>query len=415
MCPVVRSPPTMNNNGERWILPSGVEEMLPADAAQVEYARRKVLDLFHSWGYDQVITPFIEFLDSLFVGAGSDLDLHTFKVIDQLTGRLMGIRTDMTPQIARMDARERGSNATSRLCYLGTVLHALPDELSGSRSPFQIGAELFGHSSLEGDCEIICLMLETLSALGLNDVHLDLGHVGIYRGLVHAADLNREQEAELHNALQLKSQAEVDQKLAAWSVSPTMRSMLGALVGLHGDRNTLDWARRELQPAPDEIHIAIDTLAALADAVQMRSNDLPIHFDLAELRGYSYHTGVLFGALVSGQAREIARGGRYNETADVLGASRFATGFSADLHTLVRLAPTAADIDRPLRILAPWDDDPELLRTIRCLRKQGQRVVYALPTQTKPPLPIADTYNCNHSLTQVDGQWVVRPLSGDKT
>ncbi len=401
----------MDSSKQHWLLPSGSAALLPEYASRVELGRRKALDLFRSWGYQQVITPYIEFLDPQSVDSDSELTLHTFKVIDQLTGKLMGIRADMTPQIARMDAHT-GSPPNNRLCYLGTVLHALPDELSGSRSPFQIGAELFGHGGLESDCEIICLMLETLYHLGVADVHLDLGHIAIYRELVNAAQLSEGQEAGLRHALRLKARSEVEQLLAAWSLSPTMCSMLTALVDLHGDRAVLSRARNALQGAADAIHGAIDELEVLADAVQAQHPDVPVHFDLAELRGYEYHTGAVFAALVPKHAKEVARGGRYYGVSADNAAKRLATGFSADLHTLVGMAPTPESPPPALRILAPWSDDPQLLHTIRQLRAKGRCVIYDLPPpQSSAAPPATHHLRCDHVLTKADDQWVVLPDS----
>ncbi|MEW8432056.1 MAG: ATP phosphoribosyltransferase regulatory subunit, partial [gamma proteobacterium symbiont of Ctena orbiculata] len=322
---------------ERWILPDGIDEVLPPEAGIIERKRRELLDLYGSWGYDFVIPPFVEFLDSLLTGTGSDLDLNTFKLTDQLSGRMMGIRADITPQAARIDAHHIRSQCPTRLCYLGTVLHTRSDGFAGTRSPLQIGAELYGHSGVESDIEVLRLMMETLRTTGVEDVYLDLGHVGIYKGLAEQAGLNKYQERELFAALQRKAMPEVERLLDAFAIDPGHAAMLARLGALNGD-NALRQATELLREASDRVKEALHYLQMVADQIALWLPQIPVHFDLAELRGYHFHTGVVFAAFVPGSGKEIARGGRYDAIGSVFGRSRPATGFSTDLKPLIRVA-----------------------------------------------------------------------------
>jgi ATP phosphoribosyltransferase regulatory subunit len=364
---------------ERCLLPAGIEETLPAEAEAIEGLRRELLDLFSSWGYRLVIPPFIEYLESLLTGTGKDLELKTFKLTDQLSGRLMGVRADMTPQVARIEARHLRSDQPVRLCYLGTVLYALPDGVARSRSPIQLGAELYGHGGIESDCEVLCLMLETLRRAGVGDVHLDLGHVGIFRGLARQAQLGAEDEAVLYEALQRKAVSEIDTLLAP--LKKPVSGMIRDLAGLNGGEEILSEAARRLSKASPEVSAALDALRALAEALRGHFPEVPVHFDLAELRGYRYHTGVVFAAFVPGSGQEIARGGRYDNIGRDVGRARPATGFSADLKALMRVRAPAEETRQQDGILAPWSSAPELQRLVRELRDAGERVIYALPGQ----------------------------------
>ena len=364
---------------DRWLLPEGVDEILPPEAARLERLRRRLIDLYVGWGYELVITPFIEYLDSLLIGTGHDLDLATFKLTDQLTGRMMGVRADMTPQVARIDARGLRREDPVRLCYIGTVLHALPDGFTRTRAPVQVGVELYGHAGIESDCEVVCLMLETLALAGVRDVHLDLGHVGVFRGLARKAELVDADESALHGALQRKARAEVDEIVAALPAGGSGAAMIKSLVDLNGDWEVIERARALLGDAGDDVTAAIDRLERLAREVRARAPDVPIHFDLAELRGYRYHTGVVFAALVPGHGQEIARGGRYDEIGAVFGRARPATGFSTDLKSLATLAPAESETRGQDAILAPWSDEANLLAEVRALRGRGERVIYDLP------------------------------------
>jgi ATP phosphoribosyltransferase regulatory subunit len=388
---------------DRWLLPEGIEEVLPNEALGIETLRRKILDLFASWGYRLVIPPLIEFLDSLLVGTGHDLDLQTFKLIDQISGRLMGLRADMTPQVARIDARTATDSLPARLCYLGTVLHTQSDHLEKSRSPMQVGAELYGHAGSASDLEIIRLMLEMLAVSGVTDVHLDLGHVGIYRGLVCCAGLPQEREVELFEILQRKDRAELNSFLDDMHVEPGVSAMLAALLDLNGPYRIIDVAASRLALAGEFVGQALSELRLVADTLKRLFPALPINFDLAELRGYHYQTGVVFAAFVPGYGREIARGGRYDDIGKVFGRARPATGFSADVKVLARLSTAKPDVVPHAGIFAPAIDDPDLYETVRNLRAEGKIVVQELPGQTEGPREMG----CSFELRKQDHEWKV--------
>lgn len=396
------------SGSEPWLLPAGIEEVLPGEAARLEQARRSVIDLLSSWGYELVIPPLIEYLPSLLTGTGGDLDLQTFKLTDQLTGRLMGIRADMTPQVARIDAHHMKRDVPVRLCYLGTVLHTRPNGFSGSRSFLQVGAELYGHQGIESDVEILCLMLETMAVAGVQQVHLDIGHVGIYRGLAQQAALTAEQEITLFDALQRKARSELDELLASFRVAVAVAAMLRGLIDLHGGEDVLRRAAACLAQASDPVREGLERLAALAGQLHRWVPHVPLHFDLAELRGYRYHTGVVFAAFVPGHGQEIARGGRYDDIGSLFGRSRPATGFSTDLKTLVALAGEPPEgASRAGAILAPYADDVSLGRKVAGLRASGERVIYALPRQTARPWELG----CDRVLVWDGAQWALLPAS----
>lgn len=367
----------------RWLLPEGIDELLPPRAWTLEHMRRDLLDLFRSWGYELIIPPFVEFLDSLLTGAGSDLDLQTFKLTDQGSGRLMGVRADMTPQAARIDAHQLRRDVPTRLCYLGTVLHTRSDGFAGSRSPLQIGAELFGHAGVESDVEVISLMMKTLERASVKDVHLDLGHVGIYRGLVRQAGLDETAEKALFDALQRKAVPEIQELLQELKLPKAEAAMLAALAELNGD-DALERARQVLADANQDVLDALTYLEQVAAAIQGCLPEVPVHFDLGELRCYHYQTGVVFAAFVPGLGQEIARGGRYDAVGEVFGRARPATGFSADLKLLMRLGggfDTGA-ANAQGAVFAPCAGDPELQARIKELRSQGRQVICALPGQS---------------------------------
>ncbi len=387
---------------ERWLLPEGIEEILPDEALRLERLRRNLLDLLGSWGYELTMPPLIEYLDALLTGTGRDLDLQTFKLTDQLSGRLMGVRADMTPQAARIDAHYLKRECPVRLCYVGSVLRTRPDVFAGSRELLQLGAELFGHAGPESDIEIVGLMLAGLSAAGLKNVHLDLGHVGVFRGLANAAGFPETLENELFEALQRKARMQVESLLAQSSASVGIRKMLAALIDLNGGAETLGAAREVLREAPSVVHAALANLEAIAGNVA-RSGP-PVYFDLAELRGYRYYTGVVFSAFVPGQGQAVAQGGRYDGIGRAFGRARAATGFSTDLRRLSRFI--AADpVNVATGILAPHDEDTALAGAIAGLRASGERVVQHLPGSTGG----ARELGCNRELIQNNGQWTVKP------
>ncbi len=391
---------------KRWLLPEGIEELLPAQAWRLERLRRELLDLYRSWGYELVIPPFVEYLESLLTGTGNDLDLQTFKLIDQLSGRLLGLRADMTPQAARIDAHRLRREAPSRLCYLGTVLHTRPAGFSGSRSPMQAGAELYGHVGADSDVEIMALMLETLALTGVSDVQLDLGHVGIYRGLAQDAGLDEAQEAVLFDALQRKALPEIDALLGSLDLSTAQRQRLAALADLNGGEEVLEQARQLLRDGGEAARRALDNLQDIATLAGRRLPSVSLYFDLAELRGYQYQTGVVFAAFVAGYGEEIARGGRYDDIGKVFGRARPATGFSTDLRLLMQLGEREWPA-MPGAILAPAEEDEALRDKVRALRAAGESVVWQLAGQAGTPAGMG----CDRVLRWNGSEWVVEPLS----
>lgn len=397
-------------NADCWLLPEGIEDILPNETATLEFLRRDVLQLFHSWGYQRVIPPMVEFLDSLLTGSAYDLELETFKVIDQLSGRLMGVRADMTPQVARIDARlNLNKSQASRYCYLGTTLRTRGSHLERSRSPLQIGAELYGFAGYHADVEVIRLMLEMLAMSGLLHVQLELGHVGIYQSLVKLAGLNSQQEITLFDILQRKAHVELAEFVNDCYVDAAMQSMLLALPDLCGDRSVLSRARTVLKQADDSVYQALDVLENIESALAVHFPLLDVHFDLTELRGYHYKTGVVFAAFVPGFGREVARGGRYDSIGNGFGESRPATGFSADLKILARLGGPLRDQPEDKSIIAPSLDDPELHNLVRDLRASGHVVIEAMPDQQIEDNPMG----CAEQLVQENGRWHVKSIRNE--
>ena len=392
-----------------WLLPAGVEEVLPPEAGELEALRRSILDLFSTWGYELVMPPFLEYLQSLLDGTGPDLDLRTFKVTDQPSGRLLGLRADMTPQVARIDAHRLARGAAPvRLCYAGTVLHARAGRVPGARAPIQIGAEIYGHGGVESDVEAIALMLEMLRRAGVERPHLDVGHLAVFRGLARGAALGEEKRGALFAALQRKAEAEIGDLLEG--VPAPWREWLGHLAELNGGPETLDEAARRFgggPPVPPEVEAALSDLAAVSEGLRRRGE--PVHFDLAELRGYRYHGGIGFAAFVPGHGREIARGGRYDGMTTVAGRPRPATGFSADLRTLHRLAGRRSAPRGG--VLAPWPEGADAdgcERAVRELRAAGERVVYRLPG----PSGEAHDLECDRELVRAGDGWTAVPAGG---
>ena len=390
---------------DRWLLPEGIEEVLPPQARQLEVMRRELLDLYDSWGYELVMPPFIEYLESLLTGTGHDLDLQTFKLTDQLTGRLMGVRADMTPQVARIDACHLDNASPARLCYMGTVLHTRSDDFGGSRSPLQIGAELYGHAGMESDIEILSLMVETLRQSGIDKIFIDLGHVGIYRGLVKQADLDEAQQEALFDAMLRKSRPDMHELFKDWSLDKEVADKFLALAELSGDEQVLQEAKQVLKGCDASVMAAIDYLQQMSGMLRTQLSGLSLHFDLAELRGYNYHTGVVFAAFVPGHGQAIAKGGRYDDIGHVFGQARPATGFSTDLKTLFNLS--SRQTKSVGAIFAPGESDAGGLKEkIRQLRSSGERVICHLPGQAGN----ARDMGCDRQLVDHKGEWQVEPL-----
>ncbi len=384
-----------------WLLPEGIHNTLPAQAQTLETLRRQLLDLYRSWGYELVMPPFIEYLDALLIGTGADLELDTFKLIDQLSGRMMGIRADMTPQVARMEAHQLQRAVPTRLCYIGTVLRTQPQGLSRSRSPLQVGAELYGHAGVASDIEILRLLLATLATVHLTDLHIDVGHVAIYRSLLAQAQLNAEQSEILFDIVQRKAQPELQQCLAEWSIAENLRTPLAHLLELNGNVTVLSQARAVLQTAPPAVHQALDELEQVAVATADN-----IQFDLAELRGYGYHTGLVFNVYVDGYGDAIAQGGRYDDIGKTFGRARPAVGFSTDLKILAAVGQLSTP-SQEAKIYAPANDDAKLQQKINQLRQQGRCVIQALSGQNES----AQQMGCQQHLSQRQGQWRVMDIT----
>ncbi|MDA8389681.1 MAG: ATP phosphoribosyltransferase regulatory subunit [Gammaproteobacteria bacterium] len=391
---------------DRWLLPDGIEEMLPPAARHAERVRRALLDLLDGWGYELIMPPLVEYLESLLTGVGEELDLKTFKLTDQLTGRMMGVRADMTPQAARIDAHYLRREEPVRLCYMGPVLRTRPDEFGGAREPLQIGAELFGQAGSRADGEVLRLMLAVLERAGCRDLHVDIGHVGVFHALTRAAGIDKTGEGELSQALHRKAKPEIDALLDGWTLAPAQRDSLRALADLHGPLEELPAAMARLQAAGELVRAAIGDLAAVGQRLAQRHPHVRWHFDLAELNGYSYYTGIVFAAYTPGYGQAVAQGGRYDEIGRAFGRSRPAVGFSADLRVLLRLQGHPDPAVKA--IFAPWGDDDGLLAAIRGLRERGERVIEAL--QGDPGE--AARMGCDRMLTERDGQWTVTVMKG---
>ncbi|QFU74580.1 ATP phosphoribosyltransferase regulatory subunit [Halioglobus maricola] len=386
---------------DRWQLPDGIEEVLPAQAATVESLRRRLLDLFRAWGYELVIPPLVEFTDSLLIGLGHDLDLLTFKLTDQLSGRSMGVRADITPQVARIDAHSLAPEGVSRLCYAGSTLHTRPKSLMASRSPIQLGAELYGDDSLAADVEVIRLMLATLDAAELQStITLDLGHVGIFEAVLDSAQLDAGLEATIFDCLQRKSVPDLTAALARAEIDATTAELIVGLVDLHGDDSVLADAREFFAERAPQALAAVEALADVATDIRRQRPDIRIYFDLAELRGYHYHTGIVFAAYVPGHGQALANGGRYNDVGEVFGRARPATGFATDLKALMGLAAAASEPKGAISM--PDSDDPELLAQAEALRAAGEIVINTLGG--------AVDVRCDRELTDQDGSWELKPL-----
>ena len=372
---------------------------MPPFSWRMERVRRSILDLFWSHGYELIQPPMLEYLESLLTGTGHDLDLKTFKLVDELSGRHMGLRADITPQVARIDAHLMNYKGVNRLCYSGSVLQTKPDNMLGTREPLQIGAELFGHAGLESDFEVQNLMVEALTLAGVKDVLIDLGHVAIFRALVSQSEQSAAREMELFQALQSKD-ARLIAELTA-DLDSSLAKAFCALPELNGDSEILARAKDQL-PANASIHAALDELNRLGGMLRQRG--IKVTYDLAELRGYHYHSGIVFAAYANDFRDAVAKGGRYDEVGKAFGRSRAATGFSMDLREAL------SNADLPLRsgVLAPYlNGDSALEKTIETLRKRGERVVTELPGVTSNAVELG----CDRRLVFASGLWQIKLIS----
>jgi ATP phosphoribosyltransferase regulatory subunit len=395
----------------RWLLPQGIEDVLPERAEAIEGLRRRVLDLYHRWGYALIMPPEVEFVDSLLTGVGGDLDLRTLKVVDQASGRLMGFRADMTPQVARVDAHRLGEDGPRRLCYAGTVLRAHPDNYGRSRAPLQIGAEVFGVASPAADAEIMGLMAATLSEVGIRDFTLDLGHVGLYRALTADLDLDADGDEALREAVRRKDADAIAAILAG--ADGELREALTALSGLHGGLDVLKEARAACAVNAGA-RAALDELEELVERLGRRDLGDQLSLDLGEVRGYDYHTGPVFAAYVAGQGDAVLYGGRYDGIGAAFGHSRPATGLSGDLKLLAELM--AVPEAQPEGVLAPAEGGGELQRAIQSLRAQGIRVVQCLEGEPSQDLTAqARGLGCAQVLVFDEAHgWRAQPVDADE-
>jgi ATP phosphoribosyltransferase regulatory subunit len=387
-----------------WLLPEHIADALPHEAARIERLRSRVLDLFRVHGYELVIPPMLEYLDSLLTGAGSDLKLRTFKLVDQLSGRTLGVRADMTPQVSRIDAHLLNRQGVTRLCYCDSVLHTLPASLAASREPIQLGAELYGYPGIEADIEVVRLMDGALRTACAPASRIDVSHAGVFRALAKAAGLDEDAEQKILQFLQSKDVPGLRDGCA--DIEAPCRLALLSLPGLYGGAEVLDEARAKL-PALPEIAAALDALRALQGALP----ELPLSFDLADLRGYNYHNGIVFSAYHPGFSGAIAQGGRYDGVGRAFGRARSATGFSMDLRVVASLvegdeAPADA-------VLAPCAaGDGILAARIAALRAAGTVVVELLPGEARDARA-GEGPPCDRCLVRENGDWIIRAIDGE--
>ena len=378
-----------------WLLPDHLADVLPSEARHIEELRRLALDGARRYGYELVMPPLLEHLESLLTGTGSSLELQTFKLVDQLSGRSLGLRADTTPQAARIDAHLLNRPGVTRLCYCGPVLHTRPDGPYATREPLQFGAELFGHDGLEADLEVLQLALHVLAQSEVGQVSVDLGDARIVKSVLAGVELDPAVRQSIHQALAAKDTSSLQQLVSG--LPPAVGQALLSLPALYGDVSVLTQAQSVLAPWPQALQ-ALQQLQWLASHL-----DVPVTVDLADLRGYAYYSGARFAIYVPGASDALVRGGRYDEVGAVFGRKRPAVGFSLDLKSLVAVVPRPA-----LRaaIRAPWGEAPELRQAIAALRERGDTVVCVLPGHESD----VDEFDCDRELVQVADRWVVRAL-----
>lgn len=357
---------------DRWLLPDGVEEILPAEAKAIDSLRRRLLDLYSTWGYDMVIPPLLEYTDSLLIGLGRDVDLLTFKVTDQLSGRTLGIRADITPQTARMDAHSFNRTGANRLCYAGHVVHTRPKNPLATRTPIQAGLEFYGESGIGADIEVVSLLLESLQVAGLPRLHIDLGHVGIYRAIAADSGLTKAQEDTFFELLQRKATTEIRAWVDANIADSTKAQLFLSLPALAGNKLVLQKAR-ELFGGVKAAQAAVDQLNEVASVIEQRYPDAELYFDLGELRGYHYLTGLVFAAFAPGYGNPIASGGRYDHIGEVFGRARPATGFAVDITAISKLGVLTKTSVSAIAVIETGDAQQWAM--IQSLRAQGQRII----------------------------------------
>ena len=389
------------SNQKNWLLPSGIEEDLPDQALHIEDLRGKVLNLFRVWGYNLVIPPMLEYLESLLVVDDENLNLRTLKLTDQLNGRMMGLRADMTPQVARIDAHRFAKEYSNRLCYIGTVIHARPIDISGVREMVQFGAEIYGHVETDSDIEVICLMLEVIRTIGIDNMQLGLGHVGIYSALIQDAGLDAQTKSALFPLIQMKATHEAEVYLSEKKIATKHIDRLVQLVDLHGGVEVLEQARKMF--SGNKVEKALQELITVSERLDALGIVDQLHYDLADLGGYRYDSGIIFAAFVKETGKEIARGGRYDDIGKAFGRDRPATGFSSDLKLLSTLLDNK--VERYGGIFAPKSDDTVLHREVVELRRKGHRVVQQLNTDEGPGY-----FGCDKILVLKENEWQIERL-----
>lgn len=380
-----------------WLLPENIADVLPSEARKIEELRRLLLDKFQSYGYEFVMPPLLEYIESLLTGAGQDMDLRTFKLVDQLSGRTMGVRADMTTQVARIDAHLLNRQSITRLCYAGSVLHTRPSGLHATREPIQIGVEIYGHAGLEADLEIQELVLASLSIANISQVRLDLCHVGVLKALLENDISAQQYESEIFALLEAKDLPALE--TLTKNFKPIIRQALLDLPHLYGDISVVEKARKILPPL-DGITVALNEL----DYLLKLAGSATVTIDLADLRGYHYHSGVMFNVFVPGLPNPVARGGRYDHVGEAFGRARPATGFSLDLRELARLMPSA---ERKDAIMAPWNQDAELKKKIKELRSSGEIVIQNFPGQEND----LDEFDCKRAVVFDGREWILNSVA----
>ena len=383
----------------RWLLPEGISDLLPDAAQDLEGLRRALLDTYRRHGFELVLPPLVEYLDSLLIGSGGDLDLKTFKLVDQLSGQSLGVRADITPQVSRIDAHLLQQRDINRLCYAASVLRTRPSGQEGSREPIQIGAEVYGHAGIEADIEVIDLLLQSLALAELGPVRLDINHLGLASLLL--AELEGIDEEAVLQLLQARDLPSLRELLAPWSQQPAAAALLALPECFGPAESAMARARTVLAPWPQATP-HLDALDAVLGSLRLarHAGQVSLAIDLADVQGFRYHTGLGFAAYVEGHARAVGRGGRYDGIGAAFGRGRPATGFSLDLRELVELRR-----DRhtpPAIIVAPWSDDPALLAFIDTLRAQGETVLQLLPSQDAQRLA---GVSADRTIGFIHGQW----------
>jgi ATP phosphoribosyltransferase regulatory subunit len=383
-----------------WVLPDHIADVLPSEARHIEELRRSLLDAARGYGYELVMPPLLEYLESLLTGTGQALDLQTFKLVDQLSGRTMGVRADTTPQVARIDAHLLNRQGVARLCYCGPVLHTQAAKPHATREPLQFGAEIYGHAGREADLEIMLLAIDCLQRAGLKDLTIDLADAQIVRSLLSGIPAFGEQIENIHAALAAKDEASLREHTR--SLPAAQREGLLKLVRMYGDEKVLLEAKNADWPAKN-LDSLLSNLKWLADHLQATQPGLKISFDLADSRGYAYYTGARFAVYSPSAGDAVARGGRYDEVGSVFGRNRPAAGFSLDIKDLVLAAPSRA---LQTAIRAPWSNDASLREAIARLRTAGEVVVCVLPGHESE----VQEFHCDRELVQAAGQWVVKSI-----